>query len=150
MWSVFLMCYQAEWLLWGFVWREHHWRVWGLHWWCVWDVWAPPSSKRSLQDNWQSAGERLPAGLLHRCKCWTHFIKSTPVSFHAKRLILRCTNHVLYKHRSPVPLTWRLLHSRSLWKATPTQSLGWRRSVCCCLLDWASFLVSAWPWKLWF
>lgn len=35
----------------------------------------------------------------------------------------------LYQNRSQVPLTWRLLLSRSLWRATPTQSLAWRRSV---------------------
>lgn len=33
-------------------------------------------------------------------------------------------------HRSPVLLTWRLSHSRSWWKATPTPWLGWRRSAC--------------------
>lgn len=68
----FFSWYQAEWLLWGSVWRKHHRRLWGLHRWCVWDVRAPQRSQRSAQDNRQSSGERLSAGLLYRCKRWTH------------------------------------------------------------------------------
>lgn len=67
------MWHQAEWLLWGPIWRKHHWGFWGLYRWCVWDVRAPQCSQRSLQDNRQSSGERLPAGLLNWRKCCTHW-----------------------------------------------------------------------------
>lgn len=146
----FLLWYQVKRFLWGTVWRKHYWRFWGLHRWCVWNVRAPQSSQRSVQDNQQSFGQRLPAGLLYWCKCWltsqthwsmlhliqrSHYVKSTIYPW-AAQFILEIVIVCHFQYRSPVPLTWRLLHSRSLWRATPIPWLDWRRSVCvglCCL-----------------
>ena len=59
---------QAERLVRGSVWREHHGRVRGLHGRRVGDVRAAQRPRRSAQDYQQSPGQGLSAGLLHRRK----------------------------------------------------------------------------------
>lgn len=66
--ACFFMFLKVKRLLWSSLWRFHHWRFRGFYRWSLRDVRAPERSERSLQNHRQSPGERLAAGLLHRCE----------------------------------------------------------------------------------